>query len=639
MSVRTFFFLALLLLIALQSTSRAQDMKPGEFLVLTYHAVLPKASPTNPYTLTQDLFTKQMDYLKTHGYHPVSLDDILKAGEGQKRLPSKPVLLSFDDAYFSYYQFVVPLLKKYGFPSLLAVVGRFIESPPQGLPESLMTWKQIRELAAQKGVEIASHSYDLHNDIPYNPQGNVGPTAAVRAYDSITKIYESEEAYQIRIAEDFKKQETLFRKELGFIPRAMVWPYGWHTGITRKVAREAGFQAGFTTEDGYARLDQIDMINRNLVRNGPMRDFIEIVKKQGDRPLIRAVQVDLDLIYDPSGEEQTDKNLGKLIDRLVAMEVNTVYLQAFADPEGDGNIKSVYFPNRVLPVKADIFSHAVHQLFVRGFRVYAWMPTLSLELPDKTLNEQLKVLEKDAGIILPSTSWYRRLTPFDPRVKDLIGSLYEDLASHSLIRGILFQDDAYLTDREDFHPAAMAAYKNRFGEKALPQDNDPVGLRDWGRYKSEVLIQFTQHLMDRVRIYRPHALFARNLYSITLMEPESETRFAQNYELFLTYYDYVVIMAYPQLEKTKNPRVWLRQLTQKAKRVLEAIPKTVFKLQAYDWGTKRWLADNFLLEEMRDILSQGGIHLAYYPDNLWVNRPNLETVRLEMSRHIYPFKK
>jgi poly-beta-1,6-N-acetyl-D-glucosamine N-deacetylase len=145
--------------------------------------------------------------------------------------------------------------------------------------------------------------------------------------------------------------------------------------------------------------------------------------------------------------------------------------------------------------------------------------------------------------------------------------------------------------------------------------------------------------MSRVRIYRPHALSARNLYAITLMEPESETWFAQNYEGFLHEYDYVVIMAYPQLEKTKEPRAWLQQLTQKAKKVPGGIPRSVFKLQAYDWGNKRWLADEFLLEEMRDILSQGGIHLAYYPDDFWINKPNLETVRLEMSRQTYPFKK
>ena len=65
------------------------------------------------------------------------------------------------------------------------------------------------------------------------------------------------------------------------------------------------------------------------------------------------------------------------------MKVNTVFLQAFADPDGTGTIRSVYFPNKVLPVRANIFSHAVHQIIIRDMKVYAWMPTLSIELPDE----------------------------------------------------------------------------------------------------------------------------------------------------------------------------------------------------------------------------------------------------------------
>jgi len=139
----------------------------------------------------------------------------------------------------------------------------------------------------------------------------------------------------------------------------------------------------------------------------------------GDKTNTRAVQVDLDLIYD-SDPVKADQNLGKLIDRLAAMKVNTVFLQAFADPDGTGNIKSVYFPNRILPVRADIFSHAVHQMIIRGITVYAWMPTLSVELPDRTLNEILRVRERTDGGIRPSRSWYNRLTPFSKDKEPLI---------------------------------------------------------------------------------------------------------------------------------------------------------------------------------------------------------------------------
>ena len=121
------------------------------------------------------------------------------------------------------------------------------------------------------------------------------------------------------------------------------------------------------------------------------------------------------MIYDPSSYEKTDQNLGRLIDRLVAMKVNTVFLQAFSDPEGTGNIKSVYFHNRVLPVKADIFSHAVHQMMIRDMTVYAWMPTLSIELLTANLMRASKCVKLQVIKTRPSQSWYRRLTPFDEK--------------------------------------------------------------------------------------------------------------------------------------------------------------------------------------------------------------------------------
>ena len=620
--------------------SHTEAMKDGEFLVLCYHAVTAKATPYDRYgSIPQRLFVEQMEYLRTHGYNPVSLDDILKASEGKKPLPQKPVLLTFDDAYLSYYEFVVPVLKKFGYPSVVAVVGRFIDNPPKDFPEQVMTWDQIKELSSRRLVEVVSHTYDLHKEVRYNPQGNVASAVNIRAYDGNKKTYETEEEYRSRIETDFNIQNELFRKKLGFTPRAIAWPYGRYNSISLEIAHKAGYRIGFNVEKGFAHINRLHRINRTVIINEPIEGFIKMIKNpDGDKANIRAVQVDLDLLYDHD-PEKTDQNLGKLINRLVEMKVNTVFLQAFADPDGTGNIKSVYFPNRVLPVRADLFSHAVHQMMIREIKVYAWMPTLSIEGPDKKLNEKLRVREFVEGEIRPSHSWYNRLTPFSRETRKLVKMLYEDLAVHSQIQGVLFQDDAYLTDREDFHPAAISGYESLFKKKILPDEfkNNPEPNNKWARYKTEALIDFTVSLMDEVRRYRPDALFGRNLYSIVLTEPESETWFAQDYELFLKNYDHVIVMAYPQMEKVRRPSEWIEGLVNRAKAFNEGLEKTVFKLQAYDWGNKLWIEDDLLFHEMRDVLSSGGRHIAYYPDNFWLDKPGLKKIRLEMSTKTYPF--
>lgn len=640
MSKRLVTVLAVFLCLSLSHLALAKEMKPGEFLVLCYHAVPEKAPAGDRYSVPQDLFVDQMEYLRTHGFHPVSLDDILKASQGKQGLPQKPVLLTFDDAYISYYEFVVPVLEKFGFPSILAVVGAWIDQPPDDISEPLMSWAQIREVSHKNLVEVVSHTHDLHKAIQYNPPGNVGAAVSVRAYDSNSKSYETEEEYRDRIKADCVAQKDLFARRLGITPRAVVWPYGRCNDISMEVARKAGYCFGFTLEGGLAHVDRLNAINRNLVGNNPILDFIRMVTKpDSDDFLTRAVQLDLDLIYDTDSYEQTDKNLGKLIDRLVAMKVNTVFLQAFADPDGTGNIKSVYFANRVLPVRADIFSHAVHQMIIRDMKVYAWMPTLSIVLPDTELNEGLRVRERVGDNIRPSRSWYKRLTPFSPKVRELVRTLYEDLAARSQIHGILFQDDAYLTDNEDYHPLALANYKAAFGEDMVSGslDNDPELAMAWARLKTEALIDFTKGLMDSVRRYRPKAKFARNLYARVLTEPESEIWFAQNYELFLKAYDQVVIMAYPRMEQARRPSEWLGGLVSKVKGFPKGMDKTVFKVQTYDWDQKKWVKDSMLLTEIRAILASGGKHLAYYPDNFWINKPSLAKIKLEMSTKSYPF--
>lgn len=636
--------LSLLLMFYSAGLTLADEMKPGEFLVLTYHAVTDKTSVDSQYSVLRNRFVEQMEYLRTHGYNPVSLADILKANEGKHVLPKNPVLLIFDDAYISYYEFVVPVLEIFGYPSVLAVVGSFIDDPPKDLPEPIMNWGQIKEVSTKKLIEVISQSYDLHKGIQYNPQGNVGPSATVLAYDPQTKKYETEDEYKARLYSDFRSQSELFSRKLGFAPKAIVWPYGEYNAVSQEAAKKTGYIIGFSLEPGLGNINDLQVINRILIENEPMEDFIKKIVNRGKDDLqtpIRAVQVDIDKIYDPTSPEKTDENLGKLINRLVEMKVNTVFLQAFADPEGTGNIKDVYFYNRVLPVKADIFSHAVHQMIIRDMYVYAWLPTLSIVLPDKELNEKLRVREIIDDTTRPSQSWYKRLTPFSNDVRKIVRQLYEDLSAHSQIRGILFQDDAYLTDHEDIHPSAIASYKQHFGRDFIfgKMDKDTQLLKNWTSYKTDVLIDFTENLADGVKKYRPEAKFARNIYASLLTELESEEWFAQNYDKFLDTYDYVVVMAYPRMEEIEKPSPWLKKLVLKAKKFPKGIEKTIFKIQAYDWQKKTWLNDVLLLEELRDILSAGGRHIAYYPDDLWVDRPRLKVIKLELSTQNYPFMK
>ena len=77
--------------------------------------------------------------------------------EGQiikRDIPDKTVILSFDDAPVSQYNFVAPLLKKYGFNATFFIC----EFPPNfGDTTKYMNWRQIKEMD-EMGFEIANHT-------------------------------------------------------------------------------------------------------------------------------------------------------------------------------------------------------------------------------------------------------------------------------------------------------------------------------------------------------------------------------------------------------------------------------------------------------------------------------------------------
>ena len=591
-----FFSLLIGILVFLSILSSAYSMASGkEFMVLCYHSIPFKLNPKDPYGVSQSTFVRQMEYLKTHGYKPVSVEQIIRAAKGIAPLPEKAILLTFDDAYVSYYKFVFPLLKLLGYPSVLGVVGSWIENPPGDIPEPLMSWQEIKDVSTSPLVEIASHTFDLHKGITYTKQGNIGPGIYVRAFNPNTKKYELPDQHRKRLANDFVKQELLLKRKLGLSPRVLVWPYGKYNSLSLDLAKKHGFKMCLTLKEGHARLDQLLYTKRIMVkeefapRYDPIISFKKLLSGKRHNPHLRAVQVDLDLIYDPKSPEQTDRNLGLLIERLVAMKVNTVFLQAFADPDGDGNIDSVYFPNRVLPLRADILGWATHQIKIRQMQVFAWMPTLSFLFPDYSFNKRFRVRELNRGQISISRSWYERLTPFSKEVKRKIFMLYEDLASHCMIDGILFQDDAYLSAREDFHPLAIKAFQTSMRKSISPEQiqEDPLLRKEWTRYKTMKLIRFTDALKKAVLKFRPHAKFARNIYAPLLYDSTKETQFAQHYGVFLRNYDFVVVMAYPKMEEIRDSGIWLRNLVRAARETPGGLDKTVFKIQTYDWRKKK----------------------------------------------------
>lgn len=628
---------------------------PNRVLALAYHDIEDSDPDQTFISVRTDHLIEQLAWLRENGYHPVSVDQILAASEGKADLPDKAVLLTFDDGYSSFYTRVFPLLKAYQWPAVLAPVGKWLDTPLDkdvdfgGKPADrsrFLTWEQVKEVSDSGLIEIASHTYDMHRGVQGNPQGNEQPAASTWLYDAASHRYENEEEHRARIREDVVAMTSKLRDVTGKQPRVWIWPYGSVGGTALQIALDNGYSMAMKLEKGLMYTDDLLNAPRVLVSEDPPTDNFAQVAIGMENPVpMRAMHVDLDYMYDED-PEQMERNLGQLVQRVADMQVNTVFLQAFADPAGDGLVKSVYFPNRHIPMRADIFNRAAWQLRTRAFvSIYAWMPVLSFDLDPALPRVQRWFPEEDRIGIDPSQ--YRRLSPFDPDVRKQIGEIYEDLARSAHIDGVLFHDDALFTDFEDVSPVAMKAYR----AAGLPTDinalrNDEAALQEWTRFKSRTLVDFTQELANRMRTLRgPQLKTARNIFAAPILKPESEKWFAQNLDDFLGAYDWTAPMAMPLMEGVppKEINKWLGSLVQTVAKRPGALHKTVFEIQARDWTQDDSDGQGHVPEEtmvawLRQLQLNGARSLGYYPDDFVADRPSIEEIRPAISNAWYPYR-
>ena len=601
------------------------------FISICYHDVK-DVWDDDPMTITTDRLIKQLSWLQAHHYHPVSLQDILDAANGRKTLPDKAVLLTFDDGYKNFYSRIYPVLKQFHFSAVFALVTSWMETPAKQMVhygnqwqprEEFLTWDQVREMMASGLIEIASHSDNLHYGIRGNLQGNTQPAATTRQFFSDLKRYESDNEYRQRLRQDLQKSSDVLWRRTGKRPRVIVWPYGDYSDESRTIARRLGMKVSIGLGNGLNNVSSASHIHRYLVMNNPvLADFVYDIRHLDKTEPLRVAHIDMDYIYDED-PEQVEVNLSKLLDRIKAMRINTVFLQAFADPDGDGNADALYFPNQEMPVRADLFNRVAWQLRTRArVAVYAWLPVLAFQVdfPDDWWVHEWK----DNKPVL-SRNNYHRLSPFHPQAREFVTRIYQDLGRYNHFSGLLFHDDALLTDFEDVSPAALLQMDGLSGEQKLDA-------------KIAALTGFTETLAEAVRFYRPEIKTARNLYASVVMHPESKEWFAQTFENFIQHYDYVAVMAMPYMENARDPEAWLKELIGRiTRRFPESLKKTLFELQSVDWRSQKKIPASELRQQMALLQRKNALNFGYYPDDFYQNNPALPLLKEMMSLETFPY--
>lgn len=264
---------------------------------MNYHRIdYPESRPWlggNVISTSPEEFSKQMELIASH-YHPVSAQDVVHAVINRESLPDNAVLITVDDGYLDFKEFIHPVTLRLGIRPVLFVathyVGKnifwwdklyhivFLEErdeilspagnnlplrqktekeyalaelsallkrmpfdqaiqwidanfiPEQEIPPYTLSWDELRHLH-RDGVTIAAHSH---------------------THPILTQVTLSTARQEIRTSQD------LIKNEIGEALPIFAFPDGKPYAVNDKliqILKEEGFQVAFTTTEGRADLN------------------------------------------------------------------------------------------------------------------------------------------------------------------------------------------------------------------------------------------------------------------------------------------------------------------------------------------------------------------------------------------------
>lgn len=217
--------------------------------IVYYHYIRINPNPLDRvgFTLSTPpaMFRMQMQYLADHGFHVVSLHQAVVAIKNHGGLPSRPVVLTFDDGYADFFTTAIPILRSHGFTAT-----SFVISGRMGWG-GFMTPSQV-VAADGMGFTIGAHTVD-----------HVALAAQAPA----------------RARWEMQQSKLTLEELLGHPVLDFAYPYGSFNSYDMALARSLGFETAASTMFGSVHsAGQLFELSRMRIGGGlPLTYFARVV--------------------------------------------------------------------------------------------------------------------------------------------------------------------------------------------------------------------------------------------------------------------------------------------------------------------------------------------------------------------------
>lgn len=228
-------FMAMTVAVSSLSAFKPKELYRDQVAVLMYHHVHDQDRSSG--TITTKLFREQLTYLRSKGYHFITLNQFKDFMAGSP-VPGNAVLVTFDDGYESFYLNAYPILTELNIPAVNFLITGTLDDPKSGnVP--FMNRTQASAMYKDRGqIDLECHTDALHDK---------ADGKALLAHRLVKDgKEESEEEYRKRIVGDTR----LCLKRVGEVfpgnGDSLAYPFGIYNEDAAEAVQEGGIRYAFT---------------------------------------------------------------------------------------------------------------------------------------------------------------------------------------------------------------------------------------------------------------------------------------------------------------------------------------------------------------------------------------------------------
>lgn len=198
------------------------NLSTQSIVVLNYHGVN-KNETESTYSISAEKFKEHMFALRSAGYQTVGIEDLYAFLRGEKQLPKKSFVLTFDDGIKTSYYNVDSVLKALGYRAVIFVIAGFSLEKNSSY---YLNVKELKEMQATGRWDLQIHTYAGHLREVIDQNNNTGPFYSNKLWIAEEGRIETNEEYFDRVNFDLVKGKELLGSYLNNNIMGFALPFG-----------------------------------------------------------------------------------------------------------------------------------------------------------------------------------------------------------------------------------------------------------------------------------------------------------------------------------------------------------------------------------------------------------------------------